>query len=103
MLASGVGHRDIFEYYVEENNHSMHPSKPWTYDDLDAAADKPLTWVFPVALMAGFGAGFLAFMWRRRRGRGESLIRPAEASGDRVQLSSEDKLRLEDELDVFDI
>lgn len=101
MLASGISPRVIFEFYVNENNITMHPEKPWTYDDLYAAADKPLTWFLPLSLSVGFIFVFVGLTLRRTRRLRAGRAQGADSSQD--LLNPEDRLRLEDELDEYEL
>ena len=110
MLASGMAPRVIFEFYVDENNVTMGPSKPWTYDDLYAAADKPMTWAVPLTLSITFIVGFVWVMLRRTRrldGRRASTRDDGKKQGDGNTIppspDREARLRLADELDAYDI
>ncbi len=107
MLASGMTPRTIFEFYVDENNVTMSPSRPWTYDDLYAAADKPMTWAVPLTLSITFIVGFVWFMLRRTR-RLDSLRQEpgTHGTGESSETSpyeNEQRLRLADEMDAYDI
>jgi cytochrome c-type biogenesis protein CcmF len=102
MLASGMPLRTIFEFYVDENNVTMGPKTPWTYDDLYAAADKPLTWAVPLTFSVAFVVLFVWFMLRRTKRLDQ--LRAEQNLGDSApHLGHEERLRLADEMDAYDI
>jgi len=105
MLASGMAPRVIFEFYVDENNVTMGPSKPWTYDDLYAAADKPLTWAVPLTLSVTFILSFVWFMLRRTRRleRLRASHSDVPAGSESEPIENEERLRLADEMDAYEI
>ena len=101
MLAAGMSAQRIHTFYVDENNVSMAPSVPWSYDDLKAHADKPLSWALPGAALLAFLMGLLTYAVRRtRRNRREAVAAP---SVQLPALSERDRLVLEDEMDLLDV
>lgn len=109
LLASGATEEQIFRYYVDENNATNSAGESWTYDDLRANPDKGLSWGLPAALMVSFALTFVVVMLRRsRRLKKAHVDDAADTAGSREaegraanQLTEEQRLRLEDELDAF--
>ncbi|MGM0575476.1 MAG: cytochrome c-type biogenesis CcmF C-terminal domain-containing protein [Myxococcota bacterium] len=101
MLAAGMSEDAIYRYYVDVNNATMDPASPWTYEDLRANPDKPLSWAFPTTLIAGLLVGLLVFFTRRGRRTAEE-VSPSMTAPTSDDLSERQRLLLEDELDILD-
>ena len=98
MLAAGMGADDIYRFYVDENNATMEPTVPWSYDDLRAHADEALGWAVPAAGLVVLLVGLvLYFRSRARRARDVAAAQPVAPT-----LSAQQRLLLEDELDLYD-
>jgi cytochrome c-type biogenesis protein CcmH/NrfF len=100
MLASGMSSESIFEFYVDENNVTMAPELPWTYEDLKAAADKPLSWALPAAALFLFIIAL--FVYAIRQTRANRLLRAGALKTPENHLTERERLILEDELDLLD-
>ena len=90
----------IFQFYVDENNVTMAPPNPWTYEDLQANPGKALSWAFPFLLIGGLLVLLLTFIGRRARSKGGVTSTAVDSSSD--TLTARQRLLLEDELDLLD-
>lgn len=97
MLASGMTAETIYRFYVDENNATMAPPSPWTYQDLRANPDKALSWAFPAGLVLLL-LGLLVVTLVRLRRRPTTTAPQAPVA----ELSARHRLLLEDELDLLD-
>ena len=111
MLAAGMSEQAIYRFYVDESNVTMAPSTPWSYADLRSHADKPLSWAFPALLLVSFLFG-LVFVARRKVRANAALAASTRAArvetlgedgADAANLTTRQRLLLEDELDLLDV
>lgn len=100
MLTAGVPVEAIHTFYVDYENHGPRAlEQPWSYEDLKANPDKPLAWAFPAALLLGALGWFIGRRLLRTRKGGADAPEADPMSA--AALGSEQRLRLEDELDRF--
>jgi hypothetical protein len=105
LLAAGVGADDVFAYYVAENNATMaerqNGGQPWEPHELRTSDEKVASFWVPVSLVSGAVLLVLLLVAINTRRRRKGAATEREQRGQ--SLSDEQRERLRDEMELYDV